>query len=95
MCRAGASGFQDVVYRQCKTTGQCFATSSRRTGKGLRKAAVKLRKRIEGLLDNVSSEETDIEQDKELRRLEKRQAYLDAARNIFIAVPAYRMGCLL
>ena len=49
---------------------------------GLEKAAVKLRKRIEGLLDNVSSEETDVEQEQELRRLEKRLADLDAARDI-------------
>jgi hypothetical protein len=37
---------------------------------GLEKSVVKLRKRIEGLLDNVSSEETDVEQKQELRRLE-------------------------
>jgi transposase len=49
---------------------------------GLEKAAVKLRKRIEGLLDNVSSEETAGEQEQELRRLEKRLADLDAARDI-------------
>jgi len=50
--------------------------------KGLEKAAAKLRKRIEGLLDNVSSEETAVEQEKELRRLEKRLTDLDAARDI-------------
>src|SRR5512139_2979524 len=50
--------------------------------KRLEKAAVKLRKRIAGLLDNVSSEETDVEQEQELRRLEKRLADLDAARHI-------------
>jgi len=50
--------------------------------KGLEKAAVKLRKCIAGLLDNVSSEETEVEQEQELRRLEKRLADLDAARDI-------------
>jgi transposase len=50
--------------------------------KGLEKSAAKLRKRIEGLLDNVSSEETAVEQEKELRRLEKRLTDLDAARDI-------------
>jgi len=49
---------------------------------GLEKATVKLKRRIEGLLDNVSNEETAVDQEKELRRLEKRLADLDAARDI-------------
>jgi hypothetical protein len=50
--------------------------------KGLEKAAAKVRKRIEDLLDTAEDEETDAAKHKELRRLEKRQAHLDAARNI-------------
>lgn len=53
-----------------------------KNGKGIEKAAAKLQKRIEGLWDNVSSEETEVEQAQELRRLEKRLAALDAARHI-------------
>ena len=50
--------------------------------RGIEKATVKLRKRLEGLLENAGNEELDAEKQKELCRLEKRLADLDAARDI-------------
>jgi transposase len=50
--------------------------------KGLEKAAVKLRKRMEDLLDAAGDEETDAEKHTERGRLEKRLADLDAARDM-------------
>jgi transposase len=53
-----------------------------KNNRGIEKATVKLRKRIEGLLENAGNEELDAEKQKELCRLAKRLAGLDAARDI-------------